>query len=314
MLAGDFRQTLPVIQRGTPADELNACLKRSILWRSVQKFHLSTNMRVHLRGEVGSEAFSQKLLSIGDGVIPSDPRNYIIKLPRDFCSFVSTRDELIDRVFPGLLSNLTNQEWLCERAILAPTNETVDELNLSIQEKVTDRQSRFYFSIDTVVDPDQAVNYPSEFLNSISESGLPPHQLALKIGSPIMLLRNLDPPRLVNGTRLSVKAMHNNLIEATIMVGAFKGDDVFIPRIPIIPTDYLFEFRRLQFPVRLAYAMTINKSQGQSMKFIGIDLTTPCFSHGQLYVACSRVGTPTNMFVLAPDGETRNVVYPAALV
>ena len=74
-----------------------------------------------------------------------------------------------------------------------------------------------------------------------------------------------------------------------------------------------FTLKRLQFPVRLSFAMTINKSQGQTLKIAGLDLTLPCFSHGQLYVGCSRVGSPQNLFILAPNGKTRNIVYPEAL-
>ena len=142
---------------------------------------------------------------------------------------------------------------------------------------------------------------------------MPSHNLILKVGSPIMLLRNLDAPRLCNGTRLCVKSLMPHVIESTILTGCSKGEDVFIPRIPMIPSDMPFEFKRLQFPVRLAFAMSINKAQGQSLKVAGISLETPCFSHGQLYVACSRVGTGKNLFVFAPDGKTRNVVYESAL-
>uniref|UniRef100_UPI00358DFA46 ATP-dependent DNA helicase PIF6-like n=1 Tax=Myxine glutinosa TaxID=7769 RepID=UPI00358DFA46 len=116
-----------------------------------------------------------------------------------------------------------------------------------------------------------------------------------------------------NGTRLAVKTLMPHVLEATIMNGCAKGEDVFIPRIPIIPTDMPFQFKRLQFPVRLSFAMTINKSQGQSLKVAGVELTSPCFSHGQLYVACSRVGASTHLFIRAPNGRTRNVVYPRAL-
>ena len=104
-----------------------------------------------------------------------------------------------------------------------------------------------------------------------------------------------------------------HVIEATILAGCAKGDDVFIPRIPMIPTDMPFEFKRLQFPIQLAFAMSINKAQGQSLKVAGINLETPCFSHGQLYVACSRVGTGKNLYVFAPDAKTKNIVYPTAL-
>jgi len=80
------------------------------------------------------------------------------------------------------------------------------------------------------------------------------------------------------------------VIKATILKRQYKVEDVLIPCIPMIPTGMPFEFKRLQFPVRLAFAMTTNKSQGQSLSVCGINLENPYFSHGQLYVACSRVG------------------------
>ncbi|CAF1932880.1 unnamed protein product [Rotaria magnacalcarata] len=104
-----------------------------------------------------------------------------------------------------------------------------------------------------------------------------------------------------------------HVIEATIMTSCAKGEDVFIPKIPLLPSDMPFEFTRLQFPVRLAFAMSINKAQGQSLKVAGVNLETPCFSHGQLYGACSRVGTGKNLHVFAQDGKTKNIVYKTAL-
>ncbi|GFX65289.1 ATP-dependent DNA helicase [Trichonephila clavipes] len=69
LLAGDFRQTLPVIQRGTPAYEIQACIKSSNLWSRVEKLSLKTNMRVHLHNDVDSGLYAEMLLKIGDGCL-----------------------------------------------------------------------------------------------------------------------------------------------------------------------------------------------------------------------------------------------------
>lgn len=87
---------------------------------------------------------------------------------------------------------------------------------------------------------------------------------------------------------------------------------MFIPRIPVLPSDFPIEFKRVQFPVKLSFAMSVNKSQGQSYKVVGLDLQTPCFSHGQFYVGASRVGSRENLYVYAPNGIT-NVVYQEVL-
>lgn len=312
LLSGDFRQTLPVIPRSTYADEINACFKSSSLWRSVHKLKLTTNMRVQIHNDPSAAHFSKQLLDIGNGIMPINPLTQTLKLPDDFCIIVPSRDDLIEKVFPDLQANLQNHQWLSERAILAAKNVDVDAINIQIQNNVANQEFTFH-SIDTVVDEDDAVNFTTEFLNSLDVPGLPPHSLKLKIGSPIILLRNLNAPKLCNGTRLVLKKILGNIIEATIITGKFKGEHVLLPRIPMIPTDSLVQFKRLQFPIRLAYAMTINKAQGQSMKICGLDLETPCFSHGQLYVACSRVGKPTNLFVYAENGETKNIVHSLAL-
>lgn len=224
----------------------------------------------------------------------------------------SSIQEVIQSIFPDIETKYVDHNWLRGRAILAPKNEAVNRLNEQIQQQIPG-EIHNYISVDTVTDKDQAVNYPVEFLNSLEPPGMPPHILSLKVGSPIIVLRNLDPPKLCNGTRLCVKTMMPNVIEATILSGRYKGEDVLIPRIPMIPNDVPFEFKRLQFPVRLAFGLTINKAQGQSLDVAGVVLEKPCFSHGQLYVACSRVGKPANLFIYAPNNTTKNVVYPAAL-
>lgn len=187
LLAGDFRQTLPVIPRSTPADELNACLKASPLWRNVTKITLSTNMRVHLLQDDSAQKFAKQLLNIGDGKIPADPTTNEISFPLNFCQMQSSIQDVEQKVFPNLSRNYKNRGWLCERAILAPKNIDVNHINERIQLQIPGETTK-YKSIDTVVDDDQVVNYPVEFLNSLEPPGMPPHILSLKVGSPIMLL------------------------------------------------------------------------------------------------------------------------------
>ena len=83
LLAGDFRQTLPVIQKRMPADEIRACIKSSSLWAKVEKFNLKSNMRVHLHNDVDSRHYAETLLKIDEGRLDTDaevsyfPENFV---------------------------------------------------------------------------------------------------------------------------------------------------------------------------------------------------------------------------------------------
>ena len=145
---------------------------------------------------------------------------------------------------------------------------------------------------------DEVVNYATEFLNSLDLPGLSPHILTLKIDVPIILLRNVNPPRLCNGTRLSVKKMMNNIIEATILNVKFKGEDFLLPRIPMIKTDAI----RIQTSAVSGATRTIASSEwtkfGKSMLLTWT--WTSCMWP-------ANVGKPSDLFVYARDGKTKNI-------
>ena len=309
VLAGDFRQTLPVIPKGTKADEIHACIKSSELWRNVHILNLMTNMRALLNGNIDANIFSENLLKIGNGTIDYDQNGFIEIL----CGkIVENIENLKKSVFPDILNNYTNINWLVEPSILAPKNKDVDKLNLNMLNEMRGTLKE-YKSFDSVENIEEAVRYPTEFINSLRPPGFPEHNLKLKIGAPIMLLRNIDLPKLSNGTRMIVKNLNDNIIVATILNGNYTGHDVHIPRISLRPTNAPFQFKRVQFPVKLCFGMTINKAQGQTMKVIGLNLEDPCFSHGQLYVGCSRVGDSNNLYILTHQQKTYNIVYKEIL-
>ena len=130
--------------------------------------------------------------------------------------------------------NYQKSEWLHVRCILAPLNDIMEKINTSLMDKVPG-ESVVYRSFDQTTEESEACTYPTDVLNSFNPPGLPPHELALKEGCPIILLRNLDAPRLMNGTRLIVKRLMKNVIVATILTGVASRKDVLIARIGLIP-------------------------------------------------------------------------------
>ncbi|XP_017187377.3 uncharacterized protein [Malus domestica] len=208
---------------------------------------------------------------------------------------------LIAKIFPDLEDHINDATYMVERAVVTPTNEDVDMLNEKIINMFPDLEETMY-SFDSVEDNPRNL-YQPEFLNSISLGGLPPHNLTLKRGAPIMLLRNIDPKLgLCNGTRLLCRGSYQNLIDAEILIGQFAGSRVFLPRIPLKSTDIAglpFELTRKQFPMILSFSITINKSQGQTIPHVGIYLPDHVFSHGQLYVALSIGVSKSTTTILA---------------
>lgn len=303
LFGGDFRQTLPVVRRGTPGQVVAASLRHSNLWNHIECLTLTQNMRV----DAECQEFANFLLNVGNGTATFE---------RFQDNTVHSIGELIHSVFTDIETEGNNPEYYSDRVILSATNANVDEINEQVTQLVPG-EAKVYESADTVAEQEDvnAHLYPTEFLNSLTPNGIAAHSITLKVGMPVMLLRNLNTAcGLCNGTRLIIRNLQENIVEAEIMHGAYKGTRHFIPRIIMDSSDDVLPFvlRRLQFPIRPCYAMTINKSQGQTLQHVGLNLERNVFSHGQLYVAMSRVQRPQNLRIYAPHG-IMNVVYRGAL-
>ncbi|KAE9539872.1 hypothetical protein AGLY_005124 [Aphis glycines] len=302
LFAGDFRHILPVVCRGSRTAIVMSSIKHNSLWQNSEKFELTRNMRA------GNDAdFADWLLLLGSGQLPTvDGVLDTVEIPREMvCDVV----DLIDFVYPQHMS-LANERGM-------------QQINRTVLQRI----ERTYTAIDTVVidDPDEEANYPTEFLNSLELNGMPPFKLTLTVGAIVMLLRNLDPKRnLCNGTRLVVTELRRHNFRARVLVDGDGSaqDDVIIPAIPMTTgdeDDLPLKIKRIQFPVRLSFAMTINKSQGQTFDRVGLLLLSPVFTHGQLYVAFSRVRNTQSVKVgMYDDGNgrfvTKNIVYREVLL
>jgi ATP-dependent DNA helicase PIF1 len=211
---------------------------------------------------------------------------------------------------------------------MPPKNTNVDEVNNAILESLFE-ELHTYLSADSLASTEEGASvvggvsmdslYLVEFLNTLQFSGIANHKLELKVGVPILLLHNLNQSiGLCNGTRLTVKRLSQHVIEVEIITGNNVDKCVFIPRIimSLSGIDWPFVLHRHQFLVRMAFAMTINKSQGQTSNNVGVYLPFSIFSHGQLYVVISRITSSANIKIFSgqgPDGYVRNVVYRKVL-
>ncbi|CAN1174080.1 ATP-dependent DNA helicase PIF1 [Linum perenne] len=273
--------------------------------------------------------FPEWVLAVGDGKIPpiihqTNSAMDLIEIPEQFIIVHSPTPvaDIVARVYPDFTKNYQSVAYIRTRAIVTPTNQVVSDINDYVLTRIPG-DAKTYLSSDTLATtgPNQQrmeLEYPTEFLNSLTFNGMPEHRLQVKSYSIVMLLRNLNPSAgLCNGTRILLTHLGDHTLRGLIIGGSHEGTIAIIPRIVLDKTDpnWPFTLKRRQYPLRLCYAMTINKSQRQTLEHIGIYLPSPVFSHGQLYVALSRAHLVEGIhIILQSDGTvsettTRNIIY-----
>uniref|UniRef100_A0A0G4HEZ5 ATP-dependent DNA helicase n=1 Tax=Chromera velia CCMP2878 TaxID=1169474 RepID=A0A0G4HEZ5_9ALVE len=323
IFSGDWRQCLPVIPNSPRTFIVSSTLKRWQHWPSFKIFRLTQNMRVQRLIAQGRDASKQQewaelLLRVEDGV-----GGNTITLPASLRSSASTHIEFIIEIFGDLTSGNIRPEIVATRAILAPKNDDTNEINRVATEMYPGAE-REYKSVDVSSDPEMGHLLVPEFLNGLQPSGLPPHKLRLKRFMPLILIRNLNKTRgLANGTRLILLYMGDKYLQCRVITGPRTGKEVLIPRLNLETEQkgkQAFKFHRRQFPVLPAFALTINRSQGQTLERMGLCLASEVFAHGQGYVALSRCGEEEGAKIFNPDEigwitpiQFKNVVYEEIL-
>lgn len=270
VIAGDFYECLPILNGFKRNEIANECLKFSErLWPQLQKFTLDRGYR--------SNFDWMKKVGRGD----FDP----VRLPN--CCLVPDMQTLIRSVFGDRLD-----ARVAKRTILTLFNHEVDENNLSCISQLTNEEYEVFSSRDYF----EKINtnkgskwYDIDMLTENLPTHFPPPELNLTAGCPIILKKSYGGYS--QGTRLIVQNVSNRKITAEVIFGDNAGDIVDIPKIPTKKTFRAgnVRFIRRQFPVDLCFSMTINKAQGVQFNKAGLYLSGSVFSHGQLYVALSRV-------------------------
>lgn len=242
LISGDFRQLLEVIPGANRAKTVSRCLKGSDkLWDdNIIRLQLRNNMRVQnaLDQRPNDEEFERQLrsheqwlLDLGEGKLPKHGHN-IVEIPEHMC--MDSKEDVINHVFDDFENNVGVPEYFQSRAIVAATNEVVNDVNDMLTDLLPG-EVRTFKSVDTVGDDDNPTSFPSEFLNSLCLSGMPDHEIKIKLESIVILLRNMDlSSGHCNGTRYTVKHIGDYRIVLKKLYSNGDADDVYVlPRIPM---------------------------------------------------------------------------------
>ena len=294
VFTGDFKQLLPVVRAGRGD---NHTLHRCTWWSQVQIFRFQQNWRAAQAPE-----FAAMLEDIGSGALDA------IDFPAQ--CMVADIPELVRRVYGP---DLSAADAGC--MILTLTLDDAHIIN-SYCLNLCPGPSQPAYAADTFIDCRSPDQYPPEVVSAIRIPGAPPACLDLKIGGHYMIIKNMYKG-VFNGVRCQLMAFGGaRCLFVKLLTGPEQGNTVLIPRcvftITAEASGLPFNIRRRQFPLIPAYAVTVHKAQGQTLNRVGLFITTPMFTHGQLYTALSRSRCWENIAVLSmlPDrNHLKNCVY-----
>ena len=316
ILRGDWAQILPVVCHGSCAAIVWKCFQHLFLWGNFRFLLLKTNMRLHANVLGHNAKYARWLSKLSYD--PTLQRNIPLL---DYVSKTTQLDDPYEKVFPrSELHNLhSSPDFWQSRAILTLFNEAVLAMNMELLLLFAEVNYEIFSKDSADGNGNEGFEMSTENLQQLETPGLLLSKLNLKLKAPVMLLQNIDQlSSLNNKSRLILTRIKCYNLEGQLLRGNHDGELKIILRIFLtsVKGELPFILTRQQFPVRLCFAMSINKSQGQSLDTVGLDLHLPVFYHEQLYVALSRVTDVSKMTVLLSEdsgGRMENIVYSEVL-
>jgi hypothetical protein len=328
VFGGDFQQILPVVPHEDISAAYNASLIRKYYTGEIKFLCLRENHRT----DKDQEEFRKWQRALGSGDKPfskiDDFHSKVKLLPT--INIVQNLEQLLNKIFPMHAMNspdidIENAPYL-RSSILAPLNASVGVINKQVQDRLPAGNKKCTYeaintAFDEYVDPLDvgAVDAMAEAMAHIEETGLPEQTLTLTVGAKIILIKNIGVQyRLCNGTPAIITQLDDDVITIRrIEVDGALSDEIDILRSVFerrcdLASRKVLRFRRVQFPIKLAFAMTINKAQGQTLENVGLYLNSPVFSPGQAYVACTRGRRASALTIFNPNDTDLidNVVDP----
>ncbi len=285
---GDFKQLLPVVQYGKGH---NCTIQKCYWWSAAVRITFSRNWRASQHPE-----FCHFLEDLGNGRLAAIT-------PPPACR-VQSSAEMINAVY--------GSEFPDCHQILALTLETCSEINKMCFARLPGECIEMHATDYYVecADPDA---FPHDYIETLQMKGAPPWMLQLKIGGRYMCIRNIDLPRgIINGTMLKLIAIGRLYATFKVLTGKSAGSiEILLKAVFSISPEASglpFTIIRRQFPIIPAYCLTVHKAQGQTMARVGLIFESDPFTHGQLYVALSRVSGWDSVYVMCQDSDIRNCV------
>ena len=296
LFVGDLLQLPPVVPNSN-CPVANRLIVKMDCWRNIKKFALTKPMRCT------NQNWNTFLNQIATNNVPS---NIYWESLSDLYGVHITRD--LEEAKNFYLNGVDlSSDFPTDYLWIAATNKLVNEMNEYFQD-VRSNHCSFLGEVQASTKLEIPLNKEKffnknlqiDYIQKMDFPDLPPHKLRIYSGDPFILTRNID----ISSQLAKSKKCHAKSLEQDILKISLDEKDVYLIRMDLEKEFNGMKFIRTQIPIRLCYASTVHKSQGQTLEKVVLDLRGNFWEHGQMYVGLSRVRDPKNLLILLPESKS----------